>query len=90
MKKFFSIISDLYDFGGIWFFVLIFVMIALVIFTCIAIFNPCALSHLDAAAGQNFCELCGLQLRPFCSSCDSFCHYNAVFCDICGSLLESN
>lgn len=89
MKKVFTLISDFFSFYGICFFI-VFVIIAIVTFTCIAVFNPCAILHLDVVVGQNFCENCGIQLRPYCSSCDSYCHFNAVYCDVCGSLLEFN
>ena len=51
------------------------------------IFFPCTLSHADALFGQEFCDLCGVRLRPFCPLCSSSYHPSASFCPDCGSAL---
>ena len=76
-----------YDFGGIWFVLVCLCMVALLVVTVLAFVNPCALAHMDALFGQSFCDICGVQLRPYCPVCSISHHPAAVFCDECGGPL---
>lgn len=76
-----------FDVGGIWFLLFILIVVALLAVTVLGIVNPCAFAHLDAFLGQSFCDICGIQLRPYCPVCLISHHPAAVFCDECGAVL---
>lgn len=80
-------IKFLFHIFPFWFFLLVILVLGLIVVLILTFCNPCIFGHLDAYAGQNYCDLCSEQLRPYCISCDDFVHPGATFCDECGSLL---
>lgn len=70
-----------------WSFFCFLIGLLLVALVIIGLVNPCLLGHVDAYLGQEYCDVCGVQLRPFCPLCLTSCHPSSTFCSTCGSVL---
>lgn len=71
-----------------WSGLVILIGLLMVTLMIIGFVNPCLLGHADAYLGQEYCDTCGEQLRPFCPLCLTSCHPSSTFCSTCGSVLS--